>query len=43
MAKEEKDAKDAKTKLPSNTPGETWVANMPEHHLDGYAQVKSKK
>lgn len=42
LSKEEKEAHAAKTKLPANTPGESWTANMPEHHLDGYAQVKSK-
>jgi len=42
LAREEKEAHAAKTKLPANTPGETWVANMPEHHLEGYAQVNKK-
>ena len=40
---EAKEAHAAKTKLPSNTPAETWTANMPEHHLDGYAQQKKSK
>jgi len=24
------------------TPAEAWTANMPEHHLEGYAQKKRK-